>query len=83
MNDQDYNPYLPDGPGSRLEAHADGPGLADFLPTYAGNLDIKTAAGLRTAEMLDEAVQTGKFAPPESAWEDPAYGSCRKESHTP
>jgi FeS assembly SUF system protein len=29
MNDQDYNPYLPGGPGSRL---ADGPGLADFLP---------------------------------------------------
>ena len=29
MKDQDYNPYLPEGPGSRL---ADGPGLADFLP---------------------------------------------------
>jgi len=29
MTDHDYNPYLPDGPGSRL---ADGPGLADFLP---------------------------------------------------
>lgn len=29
MKGQDYNPYLPEGPGSRL---ADGPGLADFLP---------------------------------------------------
>ncbi len=27
-------------------------GLGDFLPKYSGNLDIMTAAGLRTAEML-------------------------------
>ena len=38
-------------------------GLGDFLPKYAGNLDIMTAAGLRTAEMYAEEILAGKFAP--------------------
>ena len=45
MNDDDYNPYLPDGPGSRL---ADGPGLADFLPDTSSG--YKATAGSRLAK---------------------------------
>ena len=35
--------------------------------SYAGNLDIMTAAGLRTAEMLAEEVSNGRFALPDRA----------------
>ena len=39
-------------------------GLGGFLPKYAGNLDIMTAAGLRTAEMLAEEVASDRFSLP-------------------
>jgi acetaldehyde/propanal dehydrogenase len=34
-------------------------GLGDYLPKYAGNLDIMTAAALRTAEMFAEEILDG------------------------
>ena len=64
MNDQDYNPYLPDGPGSRLEAHADGLGLADFLPDVSGGFTatagepLDAAAGAADEAVVEAALKT-------------------------
>ena len=56
---QQYVPgyKLVNGPvfdGNRVSVFMEVEGLGDFLPKYAGNLDIMTAAGLRTAEMFAE-----------------------------
>lgn len=55
---------LKNGPvfdGNRVSIYMLVEGLGDFLPTYAGNLDIMTAAGLRTAEMFAEAILKGEM----------------------
>jgi len=36
-------------------------GLGDYLPKYAGNLDIMTAAATRTAEMFAEEILAGRY----------------------
>jgi acetaldehyde/propanal dehydrogenase len=45
--------------GNRVSVYMEVAGLGDFLPTYAGNLDIMTAAGARTAEMFAEEILNG------------------------
>ncbi|QEW06905.1 acetaldehyde dehydrogenase (acetylating) [Nitrincola iocasae] len=40
--------------GKRVSCFMEVEGLGDFLPKFAGNLDIMTAAALRTAEMFAE-----------------------------
>jgi acetaldehyde/propanal dehydrogenase len=55
---------LKNGPvfdGHRVSIYMEVEGLGDFLPKYAGNLDIMTAAGLRTAEMFAEKIIAGTF----------------------
>ncbi len=57
---------LKNGPtfdGNRISIYMEVEGLGDFLPKYAGNLDIMTAAGLRTAEMYAEEILAGRFVP--------------------
>ena len=47
--------------GNRVTVSMEGEGLGDFLPKYSGNLDIMTAAALRTAEMYAEAIANGQI----------------------
>lgn len=52
--------------GNRVSIYMEVEGLGDYLPKYAGNLDIMTAAAARTAEMFAEEILAGRFEPAEA-----------------
>ena len=55
---------LKNGPvfeGNRVTTYLEVEGLGDFLPKYAGNLDIMTASATRTAEMFAEELLAGRL----------------------
>jgi len=61
---------LKNGPifdGKRVSIFLEVEGLGDFLPKYSGNLDIMTAAGLRTAEMFANEAHEGNIQLPARA----------------
>ncbi|MFO0585830.1 MAG: acetaldehyde dehydrogenase (acetylating) [Anaeromyxobacter sp.] len=66
---QEVRKYVPgyklvNGPvfdGNRVTVFMEVEGLGDYLPKYAGNLDIMTAAASRTAEMFAEQILAGKL----------------------
>ena len=66
---QEVQKYVPgyrlvNGPvfdGNRVSVFMEVEGLGDYLPKYAGNLDIMTAAAARTAEMFAEEILAGRL----------------------
>jgi len=70
---KDVQKYVPgyklqNGPvfdGNKVSVFMEVEGLGDFLPKYAGNLDIMTAAALRTAEMFAEEAHSSTITLPE------------------
>jgi acetaldehyde/propanal dehydrogenase len=48
--------------GDRVTIYVEVAGLGDYLPRYAGNLDIMTASATRTAEMFAEEINARRTA---------------------
>jgi acetaldehyde/propanal dehydrogenase len=69
---EDVQKYVPgyklvNGPvfdGRRVSIFLEVEGLGDYLPKYAGNLDIMTASALRTGEMFAEEIGKGAISLP-------------------
>jgi len=64
---QQYVPgyRLKNGPvfeGRRVSVYLEVEGLGDYLPNYAGNLDIMTAAAARTGELFAREMLAGRWA---------------------
>ena len=65
--------------GNRVSVYMEVEGLGDYLPKYAGNLDIMTAAAARTAEMFAEEILAGRLtlkataAPADAPVSTPAF----------
>jgi len=56
---------LKNGPvfeGNRVSVFLEVEGLGDYLPKYAGNLDIMTASAARTAEIFAEEIIAGRLS---------------------
>jgi acetaldehyde/propanal dehydrogenase len=65
---QEYVPgyRIVNGPvfdGRRVTVFLEVEGLGDYLPKYAGNLDIMTAAAARTGELFAREMLAGRFSP--------------------
>ena len=66
MNEHDQNPYLPNGPGSRMDSRdpATGPGLSDFLPNSSpgfraeAGVALEYPSGPAALDHIEEALRS-------------------------